>query len=226
MKKLLKIALIPNTIQPIQINLLYDMKSSLILLVACLGLLSTTSAQAAEKEINSCEWIQKYIVPVEDFPHQGILYRCYTDILKDPEAFRRAIQAFAERYREYKLDAIAGLDSRGFIFGAALSYELGLPFVMIRKPGKLPRKVEKIDYEMEFGKNSLEIELGTLQPQDRVLIIDDVVATGGTAQAASVLVERLGAQVIEVACLIELTEFEGRKKVKAPVFSLLAIDRP
>ena len=189
-----------------------------------MSLFVSLSARETLDETGECHWIRDYITPVADFPQQGILFQWYANLLKEPEAFHKAIRAFAERYRDYNLDAVAGLDSRGFIFGAALSYELKVPFVMIRKPGKLPRKVETIDYALEYGKNSLEIEVDSLMPGDRVLIIDDVLATGGTARAASDLVERLGAQVVEVACLIELPALQGRKKVRAPVYSLIAVD--
>lgn len=145
-------------------------------------------------------------------------------MLLDPVAFHKAIDTFAERYRQDKLDAIVALDSRGFIFGAALAYELKLPFVMVRKAGKLPGKVERIEYELEYGKNVFEIETNSLKAGNCVLIIDDVLATGGTAHAASELLERLGATVFEVACVIELPALNGRKKLKAPVYSLLAIE--
>jgi adenine phosphoribosyltransferase len=197
------------------------MKNNIVTLIAYISLLGTLSAQ---EETGNCLWIRDYITPVTDFPQPGIIFQWYANLLKKPEAFHKAIEAFVTRYRDYHLDVIAGLDSRGFIFGAALSYELKVPFVMIRKPGKLPRQVERIDYVLEYGKNSLEIEVDSLKPQDRVLIIDDVLATGGTARAAADLVERLGATVVEVACLIELPALQGRKKIHAPVYSLLAVD--
>jgi adenine phosphoribosyltransferase len=197
------------------------MRNKLISLVAAMSVIGPIFA---EESTGKCFWIQDYITPVADFPIKGIMFQWYANLLKDPKAFHKAIQAFAERYRDKKLDAIAGLDSRGFVFGAALSYELNVPFVMIRKPGKLPRDVERIEYQLEYGKNTFEIEKDSLKKGDRVLVIDDVLATGGTAQAASELVERLGAQVVEVACLIELPLLKGREKVKHPVYSLISID--
>ncbi len=179
-------------------------------------------AQVISPSENS--WIHDYLTVVPDFPQRGIQFQWYAKLLKDPDAFHHAVETFAERYRSYNLDAIAGLDSRGFIFGAALAYELRVPFVLIRKPGKLPRQVERIDYVLEYGKNSFEIEVDTIKPQDRVLIMDDVLATGGTVSAASELVERLDGKVVEVACLIEISPLEGRKRVKAPVFSLLQVE--
>lgn len=170
------------------------------------------------------QWIEEYIATVPDFPQPGIQFKCYPDLLKNPKAFHQAIQTFAARYRDFHLDAIVGLDSRGFIFGAALAYEMNLPFVMVRKAGKLPRKVEKIDYDLEYGKASFEIEVESIHQGDRVLIMDDLLATGGTAKAAATLIERLGGHVVEVACLIELEGLHGREKLGYPFYSLVSIE--
>lgn len=172
----------------------------------------------------SNHWIEEYIATVPDFPKPGIQFKCYPELLKNPEAFHRVIKAFADRYRDFNLDAIAGLDSRGFIFGTALAYEMNLPFVMVRKAGKLPRKVEKIDYELEYGKTSFEIEVDSIHQGDRILIVDDLLATGGTAAAAATLIERLGGKVVEVACLIELEGLHGRENLKHPFYSLVSIE--
>jgi adenine phosphoribosyltransferase len=172
----------------------------------------------------SHQWIEEYISTVPDFPKVGIQFKWYAELLKNPEAFHKVIKAFAARYQTVNLDAIVGLDSRGFIFGTALAYEMNLPFVMVRKAGKLPRKVEKIDYVLEYGSTSFEIEVDSLKKGDRVLIMDDLLATGGTAEAASILVERLGAEVVEVACLIELEGLHGREKLRHPFYSLLSIE--
>lgn len=169
----------------------------------------------------SNQWIEKYIATVPDFPKPGIQFKCYPDLLKNPEAFHNVIKTFADRYRNFELDAIVGLDSRGFIFGIALAYEMNLPFVMVRKVGKLPRKVEKIDYELEYGKTSLEIEVDSIRQGERVLIVDDILATGGTASAAATLIERLGGKVVEVACLIELEGLHGQENLKHPFYSLI-----
>ena len=172
----------------------------------------------------SCVWLENYIDTVPDFPKPGIQFKCYPRLLKDPEAFHRVTQILKKRYQNYHLDAIVGLDARGFIFGTALAYEMNLPFVMVRKAGKLPRKVEKIDYNLEYGKTSFEIEVDTIAQGDRVLIVDDLLATGGTATAAATLVERLGGTVVEVACLIELVGLHGRENLKYPFYSLLSIE--
>lgn len=170
------------------------------------------------------QWIEEYIATVPDFPKPGIQFKCYPDLLQNPEAFHRAIRTFADRYRDVPLDAIVGLDSRGFIFGTALAYEMNLPFIMVRKAGKLPRKVEKIDYKLEYGTASFEIEVDSIHAGDRVLIVDDLLATGGTASAAAALIERLGGKVVEVACLIELEGLHGRENLKRPFYSLISIE--
>ncbi len=170
------------------------------------------------------DWIQEYFVPVPNFPKPGINFICYTDVLKDPDAFHRIIQKFADRYQGQDLDAIVGLDARGFIFGAALAYELKLPFVMVRKAGKLPRKTQKIDYHLEYGSASFEIELESLDTGDRVVVVDDVLATGGTADAAATLIESVGATVVEGAFLVELSSLKGRERFNRPVYALTALD--
>lgn len=176
-----------------------------------------------EDNTSNNEWIKEYVSTIPDFPKPGIQFKCYPDLLENPQAFHRVIKIFADRYRTFDLDAIVALDSRGFIFGTALAYELHLPLIMIRKGGKLPRKVEKIDYTLEYGKNSLEIEIDSIIRGDHILIVDDLLATGGTAAAAATLVERIGGIVIEIACLIELKELQGRENLKHPVYSLLEI---
>jgi adenine phosphoribosyltransferase len=200
------------------------MKSKILKLSVCVSLLAVLPSVGSAQVSGDCSWIQNYLTPVPDFPQPGVQFQWYANLLKDPKAFRAVIQTFAKRYRGSNLDAIVGLDSRGFIFGAAIAYELEVPFVMIRKPGKLPRAVERIDYSLEYGKTSFEIEIDSLDANDRVVIVDDVLATGGTARAAKELVERLGAQVVEAAFLIELPFLEGRKKVAAPVYSLISVE--
>lgn len=174
-------------------------------------------------EVNN-QWIDNYITTIPDFPKPGIQFKWYPALLKDPIAFHRVIKTFADRYRDYDLNIIVGLDSRGFIFGAALAYEMNLPFVIVRKAGKLPRKVEKIDYDLEYGKASFEIEVDSINQGDRVLIIDDILATGGTAKAAATLIERIGGDVVEVACLIELEGLNGRENLDYPFYSLISIE--
>ncbi|MBS0626094.1 MAG: adenine phosphoribosyltransferase [Verrucomicrobia bacterium] len=174
--------------------------------------------------VTSNGWIEDYVNTIPDFPIPGIQFKWYSPLLNDPAAFKKAIHTFAERYRDSEIDAIVGLDSRGFIFGTALAYELDLPLVLVRKAGKLPGEVVKISYELEYGKASFELEKSALKPGQKVLVIDDVIATGGTVKAAGQLVESLGASVTEVASLIELSALNGRSNIPYPVFSLLTID--
>ena len=193
------------------------MKKQLLSLLT--GAALSLNLTAAEPDLT---WLEEFIITVPDFPKPGIQFKCYPDLLKNPAAFHKAIQVFADRYQNYNLDAIVGLDSRGFIFGAALAYEMNLPFVMIRKAGKLPRKSIKIDYGLEYGSASFELEVDSLSKGDRVLIVDDLLATGGTAAAAAALIERLGGEVVEVACLIELTGLHGRENLKYPFYALIS----
>lgn len=195
------------------------MKNAIFGLIAAVSTWGTISAHETEQP----NWICDYLTPTPNFPIDGVTFLSYEKLLADPDAFHTMIETFASRYRDSDLDAIIGLDSRGFIFGAALAYELRVPFVMIRKAGKLPGKVERIDYQLEYGKNSFEIQASSLNAGDRVVIIDDVLATGGTADAAAQLVERLGGEVVEFACMIEISFLNGREKIGRPVFSLLEI---
>lgn len=188
-----------------------------------LSLLCTAFAVFFSPLSASESWIHDYILTTPDFPKAGIQFKSYGPLLKDPDAFKKMIRLFAERYRDSGINTIVGLDARGFIFGTALAYELNLPFVMVRKAGKLPGDVERISYDLEYGKNTLEIDRTILNPGDNVIVIDDILATGGTARAACDLVERLGAQVAEVAVMIELLPLGGREKIGLPVFSLVTI---
>lgn len=168
--------------------------------------------------------LARYVETIPNFPKEGINFKWYPRLLKDPAAFHAVIQDLKERYNDQKLDAICGLDSRGFVFGAALAYEMNLPFIMIRKKGKLPKKTESIDYALEYGLASFEIEYDALSPNDRVIIIDDILATGGTALAAKALVEKLGARVIEIACLLELQGLGGKKRLGCPFYAVDSLE--
>ena len=174
--------------------------------------------------VHANEWLHDYVEKIPNFPKQGIQFRWFAKLLKDPEAFDHAIQLFVERYAGSDVNVIAGIDSRGFIFGTALAREMGLPFVLVRKSGKLPKEVVSVSYALEYGENQLEMEKDSVSEGDKVLIIDDLLATGGTANAACELVRKLGGDVFEVACLIELVALDGKKNLKAPFFSLLQID--
>lgn len=199
--------------------LLHNLESAMKFASLLTSLALTTGLAA-----NNCEWVNNYIEVVPDFPIPGVRFRCYPELLKNPEAFHRVVRIFAERYREYNLDSIVGLDSRGFIFGAALAYEMNLPFVMCRKAGKLPRKCEKVEYALEYGKAAFEMEVDSIRSGERVLIIDDLLATGGTAAAAASLVERLGGEVAEIAFLIEMLGLNGRENLHYPIHALVSIE--
>ena len=157
---------------------------------------------------------------VPDFPQAGIMFRDITPLLGNGAAFRSAVDALARAYQD--IDSVVGIESRGFILGAPIAYALGVGMVLVRKLGRLPRATERADYALEYGTNTVEIHADALQPGERVLIVDDVLATGGTAAATAELVERLGATVAGIAVLIELSALGGRERLTDyPVTSLL-----
>ena len=151
---------------------------------------------------------------VPDFPIEGILFKDITTLIRDEEAFREVIDWMADQYADSKVDRIVAIEARGYIFGAPLAYKLGAGFVPIRKPGKLPAKTISESYELEYGTNTLEIHEDGIEPGQRVLVIDDLLATGGSARAAINLVERLGGKIIGVAFLVELDFLQGRGKLE------------
>lgn len=168
------------------------------------------------------EHLKTLIRDVPDFPVEGILFRDVTPLLRDPAALREVVHVFATRYREAGIDAVAGIESRGFIFGAPLAVELGVGFVPIRKLGKLPAEKIRREYSLEYGTNVLEMHVDAVRPGERVLLVDDLLATGGTARASVELLKHAGAQVIAAAFLIELEFLEGRKLLdEQEVFSIL-----
>ncbi len=166
--------------------------------------------------------LQTSIRTVPDFPKHGIMFRDITTLLKDPAMFRTAIDMLAEHYRTVKLDAVAGIESRGFILGAPLAYTLGVGFLPIRKPGKLPAAVTRQEYSLEYGTDAIEIHNDAVRKGMRVLLHDDLLATGGTMGAACTLVEKLGGIVAGVSFLIELDFLKGRALLaEREVFSLI-----
>ena len=169
--------------------------------------------------------IRSAIRDIPDFPKPGIVFKDITPLLSNGRLFGRTIDILAERYRAQKIDAVLGIESRGFITGAALAYKLGAGFSVVRKPGKLPYETHRASYELEYGKDALEIHIDGLAPDARVVIADDLIATGGTAAATAELVSRLGGTVVECAFVIELTFLNGRKKLHPhPVYSLVQYD--
>jgi adenine phosphoribosyltransferase len=166
--------------------------------------------------------IRSKIRDVPDFPKPGILFKDITPVLAEPAAFAACLDLIAERYRDTPIDAIMGVESRGFIFGAALAVRMQKPFVPARKPGKLPWETVKVAYELEYGTDSLEVHRDAFAPGQHVLLVDDLIATGGTAWAATELVRRLGAEVVGAAFVIELTFLPGAERLKpVEAFSLL-----
>ena len=166
--------------------------------------------------------LSSFVRDVPDFPKAGILFRDITPLLANAEAFGQAVQAMADPVLTLQPTHVLGLESRGFIFGSALAQELGIGFVPARKPGKLPMATHQEAYGLEYGADALEIHTDAFKAGDRVLIVDDVMATGGTAAAAQRLVQRTGAQAVALTVFIELTSLPGREKVEGlPVFSLI-----
>ncbi len=169
--------------------------------------------------------LKEYIRNVPDFPKPGIMFRDITPLLAAPEAFRFAIKQFADRFRSAKPTAILAAESRGFIFAAPLALELGAAFVPVRKPGKLPYETRKFQYDLEYGSDTLEMHVDAVEPGSRVLLVDDLLATGGTIEACLKLAQESQAEVIGCAFLIELTFLNGRDRLKnQEVFSLLKYD--
>jgi len=158
--------------------------------------------------------LKSTIRDVPDFPKEGIVFKDITTLLKDAKAFHRAVEELCAPYRGQGLDVIVGIESRGFIFGGAMAVELGVGFVPVRKPGKLPADTVKEEYALEYGTDTIELHKDGIQAGMRVLIVDDLLATGGTAAASVKLVEKCGGKVIGIAFLIELGFLGGREKLK------------
>jgi adenine phosphoribosyltransferase len=169
------------------------------------------------------EWLKSTIRDIPDFPKPGILFKDITTLLKDKEAFAFVIDALAEKFAALKPKYIVGIEARGFVLGAAIAHKMGLGFVPIRKPGKLPHKTEKAVYELEYGTDCVEIHVDAVNKGDRCILIDDLLATGGTAEAASRLLKMIGADVAGIGFVVELAFLEGRKKMPAgiEVFSII-----
>lgn len=174
---------------------------------------------------NDIETIRRAIRDVKDFPKPGIVFKDITPLLANGNLFAKTIDLLAARYQDQRIDTVLGIESRGFIVGAALAYKLGAGFSVVRKPGKLPYETHKASYELEYGTDALEIHVDALAPKARVIICDDLIATGGTATATAELVSKLGGTVVECAFVIELSFLKGREKLKKfGVYSLLQYD--
>jgi adenine phosphoribosyltransferase len=175
------------------------------------------------KSLRDCMDLKALIRDVPDFPKPGILFRDITTLLNNPDGLRYTIDSLAEQVSDLHIDYIIGMESRGFIFGTPLAYKLGIGFIPVRKPGKLPGAVHAVEYELEYGVDTLEMHQDAFHPPSRVLIVDDLIATGGTAAATAKLVYQTGCELAGFAFVIELKALEGRKVLPSgvPVVSLL-----
>jgi adenine phosphoribosyltransferase len=173
----------------------------------------------------NCEPLKRLIRAVPDFPKPGILFYDITTVLKDKAGFAQLIDAFAAYYIDKKVDLVLGIEARGFIFGPALAYRLNAGFVPVRKPGKLPAETLTVRYDLEYGSDSLQIHKDAIQPGQRVIIVDDLLATGGTMLATTSLVKQLGGEIVGITVAIELDFLKGREKfLDMDVFSLIHYD--
>ncbi|MEW6608625.1 MAG: adenine phosphoribosyltransferase [bacterium] len=166
--------------------------------------------------------LKSYIRDIPDFPKEGIIFKDITPLWKDKNAFAQAIDTIVDRYKKHKVDVVVGVEARGFIVGAPVAYKLGVGFVPMRKPGKLPYKTTSVSYELEYGIDTIEMHEDAVESGQEVLIIDDLLATGGTAKAMCKLVEKAGGKVVALAFIVELAFLHGREKLKDyNLFSLI-----
>ena len=189
--------------------------------------MSTTTDKSAKLSLplpgDKDQWLKTKIRDIPDFPKPGIIFKDLTTLFADAEAFAYVIDVMSEKCRELNADVIAGIEARGFVLAPTIAYKLGLGFVPIRKPGKLPYKVKTLEYELEYGKDTIEIHADAVDHGHRVVLIDDLLATGGTAGAARQLLTTLGANVVGVGFIVELGFLNGRDKLKSDsdVFALI-----
>jgi len=158
--------------------------------------------------------LEDYVRTIPDFPEKGIMFRDVTSVIQDKDGFKMAIDSMMDNVKDIDFDVVIGLESRGFIFGAPIAYNLGKPFVLVRKKGKLPCETIEESYDLEYGSATVEIHTDSIKEGDRVLIVDDLIATGGTCEAAIKLAERLGGKVVALDFLIELEGLNGRERLK------------
>jgi len=158
--------------------------------------------------------IKSLVRTVPHYPKPGVMFRDITTLLKDPVGFRDTINALVKHYPAARFDKIAAIEARGFIIGAALAFQLGLGFVPVRKRGKLPAEKVGLDYELEYGTDRIEMHVDAVSPGERILLVDDLLATGGTAEAACILIEKMGGQIEECCFVIDLPDLGGRKRLE------------
>jgi len=170
------------------------------------------------------ESLKSCIRDIPGFPKEGIIFKDITPLLKDKEKFRQAVDQIADKFKDKKIDVVLSVEARGFIFGAAVAYKLGVGMVPVRKKGKLPFKTHSVTYDLEYGKDTLEIHQDAFNKSARILIVDDLLATGGTTRAVADLVEKMGGKIAGIAFLIELTALKGREKLKGYIVESLIKD--
>ena len=158
--------------------------------------------------------VEDYVVSIPDFPEPGIIFRDVTSVIQDAEGLQLAIDEMQKLLDGVEFDVLAGAESRGFIFGMPIAYNLKKPFVLVRKKGKLPRETVEMSYELEYGSATIEMHKDSIKPGQKVVLVDDLIATGGTIEAAAKLVEELGGEVVKIIFLMELAGLEGRKKLE------------
>ena len=172
--------------------------------------------------------IESKIRTIPNFPKQGILFRDVATLFKDAQGLKTVIDVFVEHYEkihaEKPIDYIAGLEARGFILGPAIALRLGVGFLMVRKKGKLPGSVVSHTYDLEYGSDTVEIHTDAVTPGQRVVVVDDLIATGGTLEAACTLLEKVGAEIVECSCIVELPALKGRDKLTYPVWTMIEYD--
>jgi adenine phosphoribosyltransferase len=168
--------------------------------------------------------IKAKIRTIPHFPKEGIMFRDVTTLLKDPQGFRYVIDHLVQRYANKGVTMVVGIESRGFILAGAVAHQLNVGFVPVRKPGKLPAEKDAVSYELEYGKDTLEIHKDAIQQNDCVLIIDDLIATGGTCKAAIELVEKQGCKVLECAFIVALPELHGMEKLSVPSYAMVTFE--
>ena len=187
---------------------------------------STTCASAENYDYEkTCDYIKSKVRSIPDWPIEGVIFRDITTLLQDPKAHREICTIFYDRYANKEIDKIVGIDARGFLFGSVLAYKLDVGFIPIRKKGKLPYKTIGESYSLEYGEETVEIHEDAISTGERVVIIDDLMATGGTIAAAVNLVEKLGGDIIECAFVVELPDLNGKEKLgNKKVFSIIEFE--